>query len=217
MELRKMVTSYERNTFGECLAKARATRGLGVKEIEGSFLGRSHLEFAEVYAIFEHEGELPEQMLGGFIMHSLATLPQSFPKPDLSHLAARSVFEGSELWSLSKGAGLVAARAAAAVAGLLHAKAILVYPIARPVDLASFYLRFSFAAASEPVRNPFGEALDGGEIWVQPMILQGDALQAYIRWGLDFVIQSTADSRVLRLDASALAPATVPQVREKRI
>ncbi len=219
MQLRKMVTSCERNTFGECLARARAIRGVGVRETERSLLGKSHLEFGDVYAIFENGDDPPEQMLGGFIMHNLGVLPQSFAKPDLSHLDSRSIFEGSELWSLSKGTGLVAARAAAAVTGWLGAKAILVYPIVRPVDLASFYTRFSFTAASEPVRNPFGETLSGAEIWVQPMILQGDALEAYIRWGLDFVVQRTSDGGVLRLDASVATPAIKASVQplEKRI
>jgi hypothetical protein len=221
MELRKMVTSYEKSSFAECLTKARASRGVHFRETERSSLGRSHLQFGDVYAIFENEGEPPERMLGGFIMHDLATLPQSLPKPELS-LPARSVIEGSDLWSLSKGAGLVAARAAAAVAGLRRAEAVLVYPIVRPVDLASFYLRFGFVAACEPVGNQFGETLDGGEIWVQPMILQGDALEAYVRWGLDCVVQSTADHRALRLDASIVTrtpspEVSMPQPPEKRI
>ncbi len=202
MELRKLTSDYERQVFGECLTKARATRGVGFRETQRSLLGGSHLRFGSVYAIFENERDPLQRMLGGFIMHSLATLPQSFAKPDLSHLPPQSILEGSDLWSLSKGAGHVAARAAAAVAGFLQAKAIIVYPIVRPVDLTSFYARFSFATACEPIRNPFGETLDGGEIWVQPLTLEGDKLEAYIRWGFELLFQANGGAQVLRFDAS---------------
>ncbi len=221
MELRQLTTEQERQTFAECLAKARSTRGVGFVETRRSALGKAHLAFGNIYALFEKPGAPAEQMLGGFIMHDLATLPPSHPKPDLSHIDPRSVIEGSELWSLSTGVGRIAGLAAAAVAGLSQAKAIVVYPIVRPVDLTPRYSHFHFVNACEPVKWPYIESSAGEEMWVQPMILEGAKLEAYIRSGFEFLFQCRADRWVLPLDttlpkvaatdtASQLTPRNLP-------
>ncbi|MGH7949154.1 MAG: hypothetical protein ACREQF_08025 [Candidatus Binataceae bacterium] len=198
MELRELTRDNERQMFEKCLVKARAARGFGFRAKARSRLEKSHLVFGSLYAIFENQSDPAERMLGGFVMHDLASLPQSFPNPDLSRLPARSILEGSELWSLSTGIGRVAASAAAAVAGLRQAKAIIVYPVIRPVDLTSRYAPFNFVNACEPIRNPYGETLQGEELWVQPMILEGEKLEEYIRWGFDFLLGSEGGGRVLR-------------------
>src|SRR5579871_1082009 len=107
MELRQLTSDHERLTFAKCLAEARATRGIGFRETSHSALGRAHIQFGNLYALFESEGAPTEQMVGGFITHNLATFPQSYPKPDLSHFPPRYVLEGGELWSLSRGAGRI--------------------------------------------------------------------------------------------------------------
>jgi hypothetical protein len=205
MELRQLTTDRERQIFGECLLKARTTNGFGFRETAQSRLGRAHLMFGNVYAIFENDGEPAERMVGGFIVHDLATLPQSFPKPDLSHLPPKSVIEGGELWSLSKGAAGVAKRIAPAVAGLLQAKAIILYPLLKPFDLTGPHAQLNFVNACDPIPNPFGETLDGEELWIQPMILEGPKLDEYIRRGFDFLLRDEGERRVLRFNAS-LAP-----------
>lgn len=202
MELRQLITEQERRTFAECLAQARATRGLAAREVARSRLGDAHLAFGNVYAIFDQPGDPTETMLGGFIMHDLATLPQSFPRPDLTHLPARQVIEGSELWSLSTGVGRGAGAAAAAVTGLLQAKAVLVYPVVRPVDLTGRYTKFHFENVGDPLLNPYGEATDGGEIWVQPMLLTGKPLDVYVRFGLDAVFFGGTDPVLRHLNIS---------------
>lgn len=206
MELRQLTTDHERQIFGECLAKARATGGVGFREKSGCQVGRAHLMCANVYAIFVNEGEPPERMVGGFIVHDLATLPQSFPRPDVSHLPPKSVIEGGELWSLSRGAAGIAKRVAPAVAGLLQAKAIILYPLIKPFDLTAPHTQLNFVPASEPIRNPYAETVEGGEIWLQPMILQGEKLEEYIRKGFEFLFASEGDRRVLRFNASLPAP-----------
>ena len=138
-------------------------------------------------------------MIGGFAFHDLATLPQSHPSPDLSHIPAQSIFEGSELWSLSKGVAPIAASAAAAVAGILRAKAILVYPICKPFDLSTPYIRFNFKPC-EPVRFPYGQTNEGDDIWVRPMVLEGEQLEDYIRAGFDFLFRSHPEQGGLRFD-----------------
>ena len=119
MELRQLVTDHERQIFAECLAQARATRGVGFRETSRSVLGRAHLQFGNLYALYEDEGAATDQMVGGFVAHDLGSFPQSYPTPDVRHLPPRYVIEGGELWSLSRGAGRIAHHVAAAVVGLL--------------------------------------------------------------------------------------------------
>lgn len=200
MELRQLSTDNEKELFATFLEKARATRGLGFREKPGSMLGRAHLMFGNLYALFEQEGEPPERMIAGFVLHNLATLPQSYPKPDLSHLHPRSVIEGGELWSLSTGAGRVARVVGAAVAGILQAKAILLYSLYRPTDVTPAYRSLGFVDASEAVRWPYVETLDGGDIWIQPLILEGDKLEEYIRSGFDHVFKTPLNTHAFRFD-----------------
>jgi hypothetical protein len=202
MELRELITESERQMFAKFMAEARSNRGAGFRETPKSRLGAAHLAFGNLYAVFETYCDGPEQMLGGFGMHDLATLPQSHPTPDMSHLPADSVFEGTELWSLSKGVAPIAASAAAAIAGILRARAILVYPICKPFDLSAPYTRFNFKPC-EPVKFPYGQTNDGDEIWVRPMVLEGDKLEDYIRAGFDTLFRHRADGGGLQLSIGA--------------
>jgi hypothetical protein len=200
MELRQLTTVGERQVFEQYLAKARATRGFGFRETGRSQVGRAHMAFGDLYGLFEGEGEPPEQMQAGFAVHDLAVLPQSFPKPDLSHLPPRYVLEGSELWSLSPGMGGLARGAAAAVAGLMQAKAIVIYAIVKPVDITHFYRPDGFVNVGETIEWPYAETTEGGKIWVQPLLLEGEPLEAYIRSGFDFLFRATGGGRILRSD-----------------
>lgn len=203
MELRQLTTDSERETFAKYLAEARATRGIGFRETSRSLIGKAHIQFGNLYALFEEEGAPPEQMVGGFITHNLATFPQSHPKPDVSHLPPRYVLEGGELWSRSRGTGRIAHHVAAAVAGLLQAKAIIVYPIIDPVDLTTPHLQLGFVPASERVKWAFAETNEGGEIWVQPLLLEGPRLERYIGAGFEFLFHANAGTRpMLRFDRS---------------
>lgn len=215
MELRQLSSENERRVFAKCLAEARATRGLGFKETVRSQLGSAHLAFGNLYALYEREADPPERMLAGFILHDLGTLPQSYPKPDVSHFPSHSVLEGGELWSLSPGMGRVARNVGAAVAGLLQAKAILLYSILKPIDLTPSYAKLGFANACEPVKWPYAETLDGGEIWVQPLILEGARLEAYVRAGFDYLFHVPGDRRALRfnIDFPARPESTAMEAR----
>ncbi len=201
MELRQLVSDHEREVFAAYLEEARATRGLGFREKANSLVGRAHLMFGNLYALFEEEGAPAEKMVAGFILHDLATLPQSHPKPDLSHLPPKSVIEGGELWSLSHGAGRVARAIGAAVAGILQARAILLYSVYRPMDLTPAYKSLGFVDASEPVLWPYVETLDGGEVWIQPLILEGAALEKYVRAGFDFLFRRKENIHAFRFDS----------------
>jgi hypothetical protein len=201
MELRQLTSENERRVFAKCLVEARATRGLGFKETARSQLGSAHLAFGSLYALYEDEGEPTERMRAGFILHDLAAFPQSYPKPDVSRFPSHSVLEGGELWSLSSGMGRVARNVGAAVAGLLQARAILLYSILKPIDITSSYAQLGFVNACEPVKWPYAETLDGGEIWVQPLILEGARLEAYVRAGFEYLFQMSGNRRAIRFKA----------------
>lgn len=200
MELRQLSTDRERQIFASCLEKARATRGLGFREKAHSQVGKAHLMFGNLYALFEDSGEPAERMVAGFILHDLATLPQSHPKPDVSHLPPRLVIEGGELWSLSHGAGRVARAVGAAVAGILQARAILLYSVYSPMDLTPGYKSLGFVEACEPVLWPYVETLDGGDVWIQPLILQDHGLEEYIRAGFDYLFKTSTHTHAFRFD-----------------
>jgi hypothetical protein len=176
MELRQLTSERERRIFGERMEEARAKKGARYRETGRSKVGRIHLEYGLLYGLFEHDDGLPEEMMSGLLMHDLASFPQSFPQPDLSHLPARSVLEGGELWSFAKGAGLLAQHGALILAGLMQIRALLVYPTIKPADQTVVYARSNFVKAGDPIVWPYCETTDGGKLWVQPMVLEGEAL-----------------------------------------
>jgi hypothetical protein len=88
------------------------------------------------------------------------------------------------------------------VAGIMQVKAIIVYPLISPVDLTAPYAQFKFAEASERMKAPYSEMLDGAEMWVQPLILRGEKLEAYIRWGFAYLFQPDGERLKLRFERS---------------
>jgi len=176
MELRQLTTERERRIFAERMEAARAEQGAHFRETGRSKVGKIHLEYGLPYGLFEHDDDLPEQMMSGLVMHDLASFPQTYPPPDLTHLPPRSVIEGGELWSFARGAGLLAQHGAIILAGLMQVQALLVYPTLKPCDQSGAYVRSNFAKTGDPFVWPYCETTDGGQIWVQPMVLEGEAL-----------------------------------------
>jgi len=200
MELRLMKTESERRIFAQRMDEARSKHGVGFKETPRSALGRVHLFFAELYALFEHAGEPIERAMSGFAIHDLETFPQSYPRPDLTHYPAWSVMEGGELWSFSKGAGILARRGAAIICGLRMARAMLVYPIVKPWDGTISYTQTHFTKPCEPVVFPYGVSNTGEPIWVQPMVLEGDALQDLTRKVFALGFETLKDHNIIRFE-----------------
>ncbi|HVB80989.1 MAG TPA: hypothetical protein VNE82_13710 [Candidatus Binataceae bacterium] len=165
----------EGREFADRMVRARAGKGLGFGETPQSALGEIHLNYGEVCGLYNEDGPEPDEMLAGFVIHDLARFPQSYPRPDLTHLPAGGVYECGELWALAPGAARLARHAGFILAGLRKAKAILVYPLLRPRDLSGSYKTFS--RAGEPIRWPYLKTLDGNEVWVQAMVLEGLALE----------------------------------------
>jgi hypothetical protein len=151
-------------------------------------------------------------MLGGFIMHDLATFPLSFPRPDVDHLPPRSVIEGSELWSLSSGIARIAAG---------QRQLWLDCPVEGNCSLPNREARRSWSALRQarirqslrPLRWPYAETIDGGEIWVQPTMIEGEPQEGYVRSGFDFLFRTQDNRRTLHFDrqVSTAGPARGPQ------
>jgi hypothetical protein len=195
MELRHLGAQSERRSFEEALTHARAKAGIGFMETQRSRVGRMHLEYGDLYGVFD-ETEDPDRMLAGFAMHALDMFSQSYPKPDLTHLPPEAVFEVGELWSCSPGAGVSARWGCGILAGLLAAQAILIYPIIAPWDLTGAYP--GFAKVGVPVLWPFAQTSDGGGILVQPMVSQDSGLEAMISMVSRGGVEVSDDHRVLR-------------------
>lgn len=175
MEIRLLRVTEQRRFFADALNKARAT--IGFTEKPGSCLGRIHLQFGDLYGVFDNTTN-PDRMLAGFALHPLDRFAQSYPKPDLTHLPAHTVFEVGELWSFSPRAAVIARWGYGLVAGMRQAHALLIYPIINPWDLTRLYPRFE--TVGTPIRWPFAQTLDGGGVCVQPMVAQRGGLDALI-------------------------------------
>lgn len=200
MELRQLTTEHERQIFARCLEEARATRGNRFREPPHSRLGSAHLAFGTLYALFENEGEPAERMMSGFRVHDLATLPQSFPKPDVSHIPLRSILEWGELWSLSRGAGRIARVAVGAVVGLRQARAVVIYAIAKPIDITKDYEPLGFVKVGKPILWPYAETVDKGEIWVQGMVNEGEGLGQWVRSGYEMLFGASERRCTVRFE-----------------
>jgi hypothetical protein len=188
MELRLLQTEADRRTFARRLSEIRMMRGAGFSETRRSVIGEVHLAFGNLYGLFDETALMPE-MIGGFAMHDLAMFSQSYPKPDLTHLPPDKVFECGELWATAAGAGRLLRYAGAIIGGLLEARALLVYPIFKPWNLSTGYKYFE--RAGEPIEWPYAHTMDGGKIFVQAMVLAGEALATAVaeagQWGFEML------------------------------
>jgi hypothetical protein len=212
MELRLLETEAERSEFERALTKARATKGSGFMEKQRSRLGRVHMAFADLWAVFDENSSTPERMLAGFAMHSLDLFTQSYPRPDLTHLPPEEVFEVGELWALSLGAGAAARHGGFIVLGQQGAKTLLIYPIVKPWDLTGNYP--DYRAVDAPIAWPFAETLDGHKVYVQPMILDGENLARRISAAMASGYEALDGNRRLRF-ANPLAAAIMERRMER--
>jgi hypothetical protein len=209
MEMRLLTNQRERDVFAQRLAEARAKNGASFRDVERTRLhNRIRLEASSVYALFETESAPAPRMVAGAALHDLEAYPQSCHQPDLSHLPPRSVLECSDHWSLSRGAGMHSWRGIAVQ--LLHRapSAVLVYLAAgSSSDHSGFYAAMGFVKAGEIVEHPYLEGPDDGKLWVQPMILAGDALSRMTESVRMQEIDALDDYRIIRFgNADRLRP-----------
>jgi hypothetical protein len=202
MELRHLSTQDERDCFAQALTRARAGAGVGFVEKPRSRIGAMHLQFADLYGVFDENVD-PDRMLGGFAIHALDMFGQSYPEPDLRYLPPKSVFEVGELWSCSRSGGVAARWGCGIMAGALGARALVIYPIIDPWDLTGSYPGFERAGA--PVVWPFAQTIDGRPILVQPMVARDRGLEAMISMVSRGGFELSADQRVVRFADPMLA------------
>jgi hypothetical protein len=188
MELRQLSTDSDRQDFARSLVETRTIKGAGFSETKRSHLGEVHLAYGNLFALYDDQGPQPGEMLGGFALHDLGSFPQSYPKPDLCHLPPESVFECGELWARAAGGARLIRQAAWILVGCLRAQAVLVYPILKPWNLSLAY-KDDFDRVGEPIEWPYARTLDGGSIWVQAMVSQGEnigrSIQAAGQFGFE--------------------------------
>ncbi len=114
-------------------------------------------------------------MLAGFVFHNLAMFPQSYPRPDLTHLPPESVYECGELWALAPGAARLVRHAGYILAGLRRAQAIVAYALLKPRDTSALYK--TFTRVGPPIEWHYVRGVDGSRAWTQAMVLEGVALE----------------------------------------
>ena len=223
MEMRLMTTRSERELFGQRVTEARARHGGIFREVFGMrFDNRARLASASLYALFENESDSAEKMIAGIAMHNLQIFPQSCSEPDLGHLPPQSVLECSDHWSLSKGAGMRAWHGAAIQVVRLQACAVLAYLAVGSSDHMGFYFAMGFVKAGKPVEYPFVETLDGAKPQVQPVILEGKALQKLTTGVSALSVTTLDDHRIVRFSNSArlrpsLQQPTFPQYQQSAV
>jgi hypothetical protein len=198
MELRLLESETERAAFERSLTEARATKGSGFMEKRRSRLGRVHMAFADLWAVFDETSSAPDRMLAGFAMHSLDLFSQSYPKPDLTHVEPAEVFEVGELWALSLGAGAAARHGGFIVLGLQGASTLLIYPIVKPWDLTGGYA--DYRMVDSPIEWPFAETLDAQKIYVQAMLLDGENLTRRISAAMGAAFEARDGNRRIRFE-----------------
>jgi hypothetical protein len=199
MEMRLLTNEDEREIFAHRLSEARAKHGASFRDVERTRVhNRLRLGASSVYALFETQSDPAERMVAGAAIHDLETFPQSCRRPDLSHLPPRSVLECSDHWSLSPGAGMHSWRGLAVQLLRRDPRAVLVYLAAGSSDHSGFYSAMGFLKAGEIVEHPHLEGPDDGKLWVQPMVLEGDALARMIATVRMHAVDAIDDYRIIR-------------------
>ena len=228
MEMRLLTTESERNVFAQRLADARARHASSFRDVgRTSAANNIRLRAADIYALFEREDDQAERMTAGVVMHDCETFPQGCQQPDLSHYAPASVLECSDHWSLTRGAGIYAWRGIAVQVVQRNPRAVLVYLAAGRSDHGGYYSAMGFVNAGTPVEYPYLEGPDQGRLWVQPMILEGEALAKLtanvrrlkvetpdnymtIRFGSCDRLRPVTSRHPLRIGETAATPASAP-------
>jgi hypothetical protein len=181
MEMRLLTTEGERRIFAQHLADARSRHGATFRDVGRTRAANAvRLRAADIYALFETPDDPAERMTAGVVLHDCETFPQSCEQPDLSRYEPQLVLECSDHWSLSRGAGIYAWRGIAVQVVQRNPRAVLVYLAAGRSDHGGYYSAMGFVDAGTPVEYPYLEGPDQGRLWVQPMILEGEALAKLI-------------------------------------
>jgi hypothetical protein len=205
MELRLLETDVERGIFRAGMQEARASKGGKFRETARSRVSEIQLAFARLYGVFDEAN--PDRLLGGFSIHCLNEFSQSFPVPNLSHLPPSGVYEAGQLWAHSHEAALALRKGSMILLGLLQAQALLIYPLIVPRDISLFYKVFKRVSA--PFELPFAQTVDGGKVYMQAMLLEGDELRRQVELAAHDGFETRRGHSLVRFDAPAAAAGSV--------
>jgi hypothetical protein len=184
----------EGREFAERLVRARAGKGLGFSETPQSVLGEIHLNYGEVCGLYNEDGPEPDEMLAGFVIHASdfsAKLPSAGPHPFArrGRLRMRRAV-GFGPWSR-------APRAARRIhpGGLAKSESHPGVPFVQAARSQRVLQNFRARRAANPVA--LFETLDGDEVWVQAMVLEGLALEMTVNIATAVSLESF-DGRTLK-------------------
>jgi hypothetical protein len=180
MEVRLLTTSYQRQVFVERLRQARDEQLTHLTDvIDGQVDNRARLTASELYGLFPDSCSPAENMLAGMAIHDLEMFPRTCSGPDLSHWPERAVFECSDHWSLTPGAGMKIWCGAAIQIARRNPRAVLAYLAVDMSDHFGFYRAMGFVPFGRPVQFAYLKSAAGFP-WVQPVILRGEALEKLV-------------------------------------
>jgi hypothetical protein len=202
MELRLLTSESELSVFLNRLTQARARHGSSFQEnCQSRALNRRRLDSSRLYGLFRNDTAPAVEMIAGIALHDLRSFPQSCSEPDLSHLPPETVAECSDHWSLSNGAGMLVWAGLALPVRLMGIKAILAYLAA--VDgicaHAGFYESMGFVTTGPVIPHPFVEDAQGRNVLVQPVLVQGEALETGMAAFSKACTEYSDDARVFHL------------------
>lgn len=215
MEMRLLSTKAEQRIFVRRLQQARDQQLTHFEDVcDGRADNAARLAASELYGLFQNPGDGPEAMVAGMAIHDLEMFPRTCPGPDLSHWPKKAVFECSDHWSISRGAGMLMWHGAAIQIARRDPRAVLAYLAVGMSDHKGFYKAMGFVPFGWPAQFVYLRT-EAGFPWVQPVILQGGALRRLIvgtsqlpfETEDDFITVQIGTSRSLR---PAALPATTP-------
>lgn len=215
MELRLLSTTDERREFAHNLVATRISKGAGFSETRRSLVGEAHLAFGQLYALYDNKGAEPNQMIAGLVLHDLGTFPQSYPKPDLTNFPPEAVMEVGELWAKAAGSAPIARQAGSILVGQLKAQAVLVYPIFKPWNLSRSY-NYDFDRVGEPIGWPYARTLDGGRIYVQAMVSQGEKLARMVQEAGQWGFQANQELTKINFNTPFSMSTRRPEIRNRK-
>jgi len=215
MEVRLLTTSYQRQVFVERLRQARDEQLTHFTDvIDGQVDNRARLTASELYGLFPDSGSPAENMLAGMAIHDLEMFPRTCSGPDLSHWPERAVFECSDHWSLTPGAGMKIWCGAAIQIARRNPRAVLAYLAVDMSDHFGFYRAMGFVPFGRPVQFTYLKSAAGFP-WVQPVILRGEALEKLVAASSQLPFETDDEFATLRFKQGLrLRPFTVPSARQ---
>ena len=180
---------------------------------DGQVDNHARLAASELYGLFAHGGSPNEDMIAGMAIHDLEMFPRTCPGLDLSHWPKRTVFECSDHWSLAPGAGMKMWCGAAIQIARRHPRAVLAYLAVGMSDHMGFYRAMGFVPFGRPVQFTYLRS-EAGFPWVQPVILQGEALEKLVVASSRLPVEMDDGLATLRFkERLRLRPSAVPSAR----